>query len=220
MGSKVSATVTLDELYKDPQLETWTLAGETDLEEVTWTVTYYDQTDSKAGQDSYDGQNFTGATVDANAGTATVEVKVTGTVPEVGNYSYDPAQSFTVLSLEQTRKGGASNDIDSWSARPYTTESQTAREQLDAARDAIDTAGNPDAAETKFTQAVEAYESENFDLAAELANEAQSQAAQVKQNRQRNRLLLYAGAGILVVALLVGAFLWYRSQQQSYDKLG
>jgi hypothetical protein len=220
VGEKVTATATLTDLYKDPQLEKWTLNGSTDLESVTWTVTYYDQTDAKVGQDSFDGQNFSGATVDAGAGIATVEVKVTGTAPEVESYSYDPAQSFTVMSLEQTREGGATNDIDAWSARAYTEESQSARDALDAAAAAIDEAGNPDAAEEKFSQAVDAYESENFELATELANEAESQANSVQKASQRNRLLMYAGAGVFVLGLAIGGFVWYRSQQQTYDKLG
>ncbi|SEO26046.1 hypothetical protein SAMN04487948_101393 [Halogranum amylolyticum] len=93
VGSQVSATVTLDELYKDPQLEAWTLQGETELTDVTWTVTSYDQTGSKLDQQSADGQN---ASVDVAAAddVSEVRVKVTGTVPEVENYSYDPAQQF------------------------------------------------------------------------------------------------------------------------------
>lgn len=34
------------------------------------------------------------------------------------------------------------------------------------------------------------------------------------------QLALYAAGGLLVVGLLVGGVVWYRSQQDSYDKLG
>jgi hypothetical protein len=220
VGTKTSATVTLTELYQNPQLEQWTLAGQTDLENVTWTVTYYDQTGAKVDQSSFDGQNFTGGAISAGDGIAEVDVTVEGTVPSVEAYSYDPAQSFTVLSLEQTREGGTTNSIDSWTARHYTPESQTARDALDDAREEIDAAGDPDDAETKFTQAVDAYESAEFDLAAELAGEAKSQAQSVQQNQQRNQMLLYAGGGLVVLLAIVGGFLWYRSQTQQPDRLG
>jgi len=220
VGTKTSATVTLTELYQNPQLEQWTLAGQTDLTNVTWTVTYYDQTGAKVDQSSYDGQNFTGASVSADDGISEVDVKVEGTVPSVESYSYDPAHSFTVLSLAQTREGGTTNSIDSWTARHYTAESQSARDALDAARSDIDAAGNPDDAETKFTQAVDAYESAEFGLASELANEAESQAESVQQNQQRNQMLLYAGGGLVVLLAIAGGFFWYRSQQEGPDRLG
>lgn len=218
VGSQVSATATLDELYKDPQLEAWTLQGQTNLTDVTWTVTYYDQTGAKVGQESTDGQNMT-ADIAASDDVSEVEVKVTGTVPEVTNYSYDPDQTFLFASLTQARDGGSSNAIESWQVHHYTEESKPAREAIDEAAAAVDSSGS-DEAEKTLENAVSAYENANFELAIELANEAQTKAQSAEQSQETMQLALYAVAGLLVVGLLAGGFLWYRSQQDGYDKLG
>jgi len=224
VGSQVTATVTLTELYRNPQLEEWQLAGETELTDVTWTVTYIDQTGAKVGQESFDGQTFDGAAVVADNGTAEVEVRITGTVPEVTEYAYDPAQSFTVMALSQTRQGGSSNAVDEWTATHYTESSRSAREALDAARAAIDSAEGSGAsvgeAEEAFGNAVDAYESGNFDLATNLAEEAESRANSAQQSNQLFQYALYAVGGLVVLGLLAGGVLYWRSQQDSYDKLG
>ncbi|SFK73965.1 hypothetical protein SAMN04487950_0856 [Halogranum rubrum] len=222
VGSQVSATVTLDELYKNPQLESWTLQGETNLTDVTWTVTSYDQTGSKLDQQSADGTNMS-VDVAAEDDVNEVKVKVTGTVPKVDNYSYDPAQQFLLMSLTQARDGGSSTELETWRAHHYTEESASARETLDSAATAVDSA-NSQQAEKTFDNAVSAYNNangpEDFELATELGNEAQSQADSAKQSDETMQLALYAVGGLLVVGVLVGGVLWYRSQQDSYDKLG
>ncbi|ELZ77990.1 hypothetical protein C455_09913 [Haloferax larsenii JCM 13917] len=220
--SKVTASVTLDELYKNPQLESWSLAGSTELEDVTWTVTYYDQTGAKVDQQSFDGQNFSGAQVVADDGTSEVEVKVTGTVPSVEEYSYDPAQTFTAVSLNQTREGGSSNHIQTWDVNHYTEDSAAARAKLDSAQATISSVSgaNTKEAQQSFDNAVDAYNSGNFDLATTLAEEAETRANKAKQSSQTTQLLIYAAGGLVVVALLAGGFLYWKSQQQTYDKLG
>jgi len=224
VGSQIEATVTLTQLYQDPQLEQWQLAGETELTDVTWTVSYIDQTGSKTGQESFDGQTFDGAEIATANGTAEVEIRVSGTVPEVTAYSYDPAQTFTVLALSQTREGGSTNAIDEWTATHYTESSREARNALDDAQAAIDSADSAGAdvseAETSIDNAVDAYENGNFDLAMNLADEAESRANSAQQSSQTFRLALYGVGGLVVIALLVGGFLYWRSQQDSHDKLG
>lgn len=217
--SKVTATVTLDELYQNPQLESWTLAGSTELTDVTWTVTYYDQTGSKIDQQSFDGQNFSGANVVADDGTSEVEVRVSGTAPTIDAYTYDPEQSFTVMSLQQTREGGSSNDLRTWTTHHYTAESQDARSALDESRAAVQNSGS-DEAQGTFDNAVSAYENGNFELATELANQAQSEAEQAEQSSQTRQLLIYAAGGLAAIGVVVGGVFYWRSQQNSYDKLG
>lgn len=222
VGSKITATVTLNELYMDPQLEQWTLAGETDLTEVTWTVTYYDQTGSKVDQASYDGANFTGATVSAEDGTSEVQVKITGTVPEIEEYSYEPSQTFRVMTLQQTRQGGSSDEIDAWEAHHYTSDSQSAREAIESAESAISAASGADTqdAESLLTSAKDAYDGGNFDNAENLAGNAEEQANKAKQSSQTMQLAMYAVGGLVVLGLLGGGFLWFRSQQDGHDRLG
>ena len=221
VGTQITATVTLTELYQNPSLESWRLAGETELTNVTWTVEYYDQTGARVSQDSYDGQSFDGAQVSAEEGTSEVQVRITGTVPEVTEYSYDPAQSFTVLDLTQAREGGSSNDIDTWSATHYTEESREARTAIDDAAAAVESVDSQEA-ERQLQNAIEAYNGDGteFPLATDLANQAQEQAEQTQQSNQLIQYALYGVGGLVVVALLVGGFLYWRSQQDGPDKLG
>ncbi|WP_435147582.1 hypothetical protein [Halobaculum sp. P14] len=220
VGTQVTATVTLDALYKDPSLEQWQLAGSTGLNNVTWTVTWYDQTGAKVNQQSFDGGNFSGATVSAAENHAEVQVKVTGTVPAIEQFSYEPQQQFLLVELQQTRSGGTSNEILSRTATHYTEDSREARQALDAAAAAIDAAGNAPEASKTFDNAVSAYNAGNFDNAIDLANTAEKQAKQAQSAQQRNRLIMYGVAALVVVALVVGGVLYWRSQQDSYDKLG
>ena len=221
VGEQVTATVTLTELYQNPSLESWTLEGETELTDVTWTVEYYDQTGARVNQQSFDGQSFSGATIAAEDGTSEVQVRITGTVPEVEEYSYDPAQSFTVLDLTQAREGGSSNDIDSWSATHYTEESREARNEIDDAAAAVEEVDS-DEADRLLTNAIEVYNGggDEFSTAIDLANQAQDEAESTQQSNQLIRLALYGAGGVVVIGLVVVGFLYWRSQQSGPDKLG
>jgi hypothetical protein len=219
VGSEVTATVTLTELYQNPSLEEWTIEGDTELTDVTWTVIYYDQTGAKVNQESYDGQNFTGAGVVADDGTSEVEVRITGIVPRVGDYTYDPAPSFTVISLEQTREGGSTDEIDTWSATHYSEESREARNAIEDAEATVESV-NDQEAERRLQNAKEAYDGEEFDLATDLAGQAQERAEQTQRSNRRMQFALYGVGGLVVIGLLVGGFLYWRSQQQGHDKLG
>lgn len=218
VGTQVSGTVTLDELYRNPSLESWTLTGQTNLTDVTWTVTTYDQTGSKRNQRSFDGQNMA-ADVAADDGVSEVTVKVTGTVPEVTNFSYNPEQRFLLMSLTQTRDGGSNTAIKSWHTHHFTEESKPAREAIDSAS-AVVTDANSQQAEKTLRNAKSAYANANFELATELATQAGSEARSAQQSDQTMRFALYGVGGLLVVGLLAGGFLWFRSQQDTYDKLG
>lgn len=221
VGEQITATVTLEELYRNPEISEWDLAGETNLTNVTWTVYYYDQTGALVTQESYDGQSFRGATVRADDGVSEVEVRIEGTVPEVESYTYDPPQEFTLMELAQTREGGATNDIDTWTAHHYTADSDAARSAMDEARATIDaTDADTSEAEDDFDKAVDAYESGNFDLATTLANDAQEKAEASQESSERRQLLLYAAVGLVVIGLVVGGVYVYRSRQQTYDRLG
>ncbi|MBB6644948.1 hypothetical protein [Halobellus ruber] len=221
VGTQITATVTLTELYQNPQLETWTLEGRTELTDVTWTVEYYDQTGARVAQQSFDGQSFSGAQVSAEEGTSEVRVRITGTVPEVSEYSYDPPQSFTVLALTQAREGGSSNAIDSWSATHYTQESREARNAIDDAAAAVGEV-NSQSAEQDLQRAIEAYngDGDEFGLATDLATQAQEDAKQTRQSNRLTRFALYGVGGVVVIGLVVGGFLYWRSQQGGPDRLG
>lgn len=220
VGSEVEATATLTELYERPNWESWRLAGETELKRAVWTVTLYDQTGAKVDQRSFDGAEFSAATVAVADGTSEVRVTVSGTVPPVADYSYEPAQSATLFSLSQVRDGGASNELLARSVRPYTAASADARERLDDASAAVASAdAGGDAAES-LDRAVSAYESGNFELAATLAGEAESRAAGAERRERTRRLALYGAGGVVSLALLIGGLFLYRSRRNAYDRLG
>lgn len=224
VGSQVTATVTLSELYRNPSLEQWQLTGETALTDVTWTLVYLDQTGAKVGQESFDGQSFDGAAIDASEDVAEVEVRIRGTVPSFEQYSYEPRQTFELMTLAQTRQGGTTNEIDTWTVHYFTAASEAARTDLNDAQTAIErasTAGaDTAAAERTFANAVDAYENGNFELAVTLAEEARSAAGSAQQSNQLSQLAVYAAGGLVVVGVVVGGVLYWRSQQETYDRLG
>ncbi|WP_251328171.1 hypothetical protein [Haloplanus pelagicus] len=224
VGTQVSATITLDELYQNPQSEQWQLSGSTDLTDVSWTIVYYDQTGSQENLVEPTGQSFSGAEVAASSGTAEVEVRITGTVPEVDAYSYDPAQEFLLMELTRSQQGGASSTIDSWQTHHYTESSASARSAIEEAGSAIESArssgANPSDAQANYEDAIAAYNDGSFDVATNLATRATEQANGARQSQQTQQLLIYAVAGLLVLGLLVGSVLYWRSQQGPDDPLG
>ena len=224
VDTQVSATITLDELYQNPQSEQWQLSGSTELTDVSWTVVYYDQTGSQVNLVEPTGQSFSGLDIAASSGTAEVEVRITGTVPDVDSYSYDPAQEFLLMELTRGQQGGASNTIESWQTHHYTERSASARDAIDEAGSAIETArsngANPADAQANYDDAVAAYNDGSFDVATNLANRATQQATQAQQSQQTQQLIIYAVVGLLVVGLLVGGVVYWRSQQGPDDPLG
>jgi hypothetical protein len=224
VGTQVSATITLDELYRNPQSEQWQLSGSTDLTDVSWTIVFYDQTGSQVELVEPTGQSFSGVDIAASTGTAEVEVRITGTVPEVGSYSYDPAQAFTTMELTRGQSGGASSTIDTWESHHYTERSDAARQAIDDAGAAIDEAraagANPSDAQANYDDAIAAYEDGSFDVATNLANRAADQANQAQQSSQTRRTIIYAVGGLIVLVAIVGGVLYWRSQQGPEDPLG
>jgi hypothetical protein len=221
VDSKVTATFTVTDLYTD--YDQWTLHGETNLTQVTWTVTTYDQTGAKINQESFAGGSFN-YTVAAADDVNKVEVEVTGTVPEVANWTYQPAESVLVASLDQTREGGTATSLDTYTTRPYTTASQSARDAIASAETAIDDAADAGAdtteAEELLGSAISAYDAGNFDNAERLAGQAEEKANAAASSKQQTSMLLLVGGGLVVLALLVAAIWYYLDSRETYDKLG
>lgn len=216
VDSEVTATYTFTDLYSD--YESWTLHGETNLTTVTWTVKQEDQAGNQLSQNSYDGGSFN-ESVNIEDDTARVVVTVRGTVPEVGNFTYEPREEFLLASYELVREGGTRQAITEDRTHHYTNESKRAREEIEQARTAIDEAGGDQQAEKTLSNAIDAYNGEQFGLAVELANEAEQQAQQKQSVQSRNELLMYGGAGLLALLVIVGGVYYWRSRQDDYDKL-
>lgn len=222
VGTTVTGTFTLTDLYDN--YESWTLNGQTELTDVTWKVIKYNQAGSLVGQRSYDGQSFNESISLNNDNVEKVEVKVTGTVPAVENYTYDPAQTFTLAKFNQVRQGGNSQEIDVWETHYFTKESSQARDALDSAAAAIDAAKqqgvDTSEMESTFANGVSTFENKNFGTANDIAAQVEENAQSSKESSERTGLLLTAGGGLLALVVLVGGGLYlYRSRQDNYDKL-
>ena len=214
-GTDVQATFVLTELYQDPSIEQWTLEGETELGNVTWTVQVVNQAGSQIAQPSYDGQTFS-HDVDIDSGAAELRVTLTGTVPPVENYTYSPEQAFRFAELSQVREGGTSDVIEAYDSHHYTEDSRTARAAVEAAQVAIDDVGGNQEAQRTLNSAIDAYESGNFQLAADLAGQAEDTADKAQSSQSRNRLILMAVGALVLLGLVVGAVIyWRRSRTHS-----
>lgn len=224
VGTQITASVTLEELYRNPQAESWQLSGQTELTNVTWTVVFYDQTGAQTDIVEQTGQSLSDVPINANTGTSEVEVRITGTVPEVSSYSYDPSQRYTVMQLTRGQEGGASSTIDTWESHHYTETSRSARQAIDEAGTAIEEAesngADPSEARTDRQNAIEAYNDGSFDVATNLAQQATEKANQAQQSSQTRQTLLFGGVGVVALVLVGGVFYWWRSRDQPEDRLG
>jgi len=238
VGTQVSASVKLTDLYREPQWDTWTLKAQTHLRNVTWTVRYIDQTGTEYDTETYDGQRLSGGNgveLSTETDTTEVSVEVVGEVPEPSAYTYPQEERFTIMDLTQTRgEEGSRNDIDSWETHHYTTGtadepgSQEAREAISQAEaaiaDAEDAGADTSQAEASLGNAIEFYESGQFTNAVENAETAEEEATTAKEDyessQQTQQYLLYAVVAIVLLALVGGGFWYYQQQQDDYDKLG
>jgi hypothetical protein len=213
VGTNVEATFEITDLFGE--FREWTLSAETELENATWTIDQYDQAGDQVGDTTeIDGQTATeGVSLDDD--TATVEVRVTGTTPEIEEFSYEPPQRFVVASFTQEREGGANRDIATHETHHYTQESRDARQTIDGARTAVEGSGS-DEAQSSLDSAISAYESGNFENAIDLAERAEGEASQ--SQLIRNVLLV---GGVVVAVLLVAAvgYRVYKSRQQGPGRL-
>jgi hypothetical protein len=224
VDSDVDHTVTLEELHQNPQVEQWTLEASTDLEDAEWTLTYLDQAGEEIDKTSHDGAEITSDDLSTENNVDAVEVRVRGTVPAIEEYTYPEEEMVTVMALTQSPTNGVTNDVTTIEAHAYTSESQQARDNLDAAREAIDSASESGAdvsdVESTFQSAVSSYENGNFQNANRLANRAAENADAKVESSEQTQTILYAVGGVVMLVLIVDGFFWYRSRQDTYDKLG
>lgn len=213
--------------FSDPfsgQYNEWTLQGETALTDVTWVVTMYDNTGAQVDTRVLNGQSFE-YDLDASEGVTRVTVDLTGTTPQVGQWSYEPAQSFTYATFTQAQPGGSATVIQSWDdVRPYTEASQNARTEIEQSERAVQNAAQSGAnvadARDLLANAKSAYNAGNFDNAVSLANQAESKANAASSSQRTQRWALIGGAVVLVLVVLGGIGWWYWNQRDTYDRLG
>jgi len=215
-GTQQTFTVTIDDPYTDAP-SAYDLEMETGLENVSWTVEERFQGELR-GERTAGGQSYTQPLpVEDDQGDRVV-VEVTGTVPEVENYSYDPHQNVTLLELRQVT-GDNAETLDTWRVDHYDAESDQARQAIDDAQAAIEAAGGNEDAESRLRDAIAFYNSGQFDQAATTAQEAQRTAEDAQQSQQTTRLLLIGAGVVVLVAVVVGAVYYWRQQQGPDYKL-
>jgi len=206
VGAEVTIEYEITELYTDST--SWTLNGTTQLENVTgWDITTVKPSGEEDSTFVEGSQSFE-TEIAGDQNYETVIVSITGTVPPVEEYTYDPAQTFTAIELTSVT-GQNENVLYTDEVHHYTTESANAR-------DAIDAAGDAGASGSDYEGAISSFENGNFENAKSLAQSAQEGA-------QTGQMIQYAlmGVGVLIVlAVLVGGIYYWRSQQDNYDRLG
>ena len=220
VGTSQTLTYEVTDLYSD--YNQWTLHGQTQLTDVSWTVTLYDQTGAQIARETYNGQSFD-QTINSENDVTRVEVRLEGTVPAVDSYSYQPPQSTTLATFSQVQEGGTSSDLQSFSARPYTADSQEARNAIASAAEAIEQAGDSadvSDARSDLQDAKEFYNSGNFQQAIQNANEAEQAANAAASSAQQTDMLMLAAGGVVVLLIVLGGVYWYLQQRDTYDKLG
>ncbi|MEA5388593.1 hypothetical protein VB779_17220 [Haloarculaceae archaeon H-GB11] len=183
---------------------------------MSWTITVLDQGE-EVSETNYGEQSFN-QTLSRSGGGDEVVIELKGTAPEVDNYSYDPAQTYTLATLAKIQ-GSNTEELETWNVHYYTEESRESRQAIDSAGAAIEAAGGNQEAEQLYQNAISAYEGENFGNAKDLANQAESKAQNAQQSQQTTQYLLI-GVGVLVVLALIGGGIYYwKSQQGPSQKL-
>jgi len=214
VGEEVSVSVTLTNLYSDN--DEWTLRGTTQLTNVTgWEVTKVrpagNTTEQYTGQDTFE----TGISRSDNV--TDVVVTITGDAPPIEEFQYDPPQQFEAAKLAQAVGQGESN-IETVQVHHYTNESRQALNAIRDAEEAVSGTDNADA-QSYFQNAVDFYETGNFDQAISNAEQAEETANEAKNSEETTTLILYGVGALVVLALIGGGVYYYRNQQDSYDKL-
>jgi hypothetical protein len=219
-GAKTSATYTFTELYD--QYDTWTLQGRTELRQVTWTVTLYDQTGSRIARETYNGQTFS-QRIAASEDVSRVTVEITGRAPEVSEFSYQPPQRALLAQFSQTQQGGTSTLLSTDRIRPYTEQSQRARAAIGRAEGAVADASaagaDTDEAERLLSNAVSAFENGNFGNAVDLAEQAEAAAGAAAESRRTLTYAVYGAVALVGLLALAGGAYWYRNNRKTRDPL-
>ncbi len=212
VGEDVSMTITLEEPFADAP-DQWTLRGESDLEDASWTVTTIEQ-GRTVDTNEYGSATFE-QDLDIENGATVVEITVDGSAPEMTEFNFDnvAAEMFTVATVGRATDGSV-NTIESWEVRRFTEDSNEARQAIAEADEAV--AGtDSDEAQNLLSDAKAFYANEEFDRAIDNAEQAQETAESASSSLP---LIPIAGGAVVLIVVIAGV-LYYRRQQQSGYKL-
>ena len=201
VGDTVEFEVEVTDVY-DGQPDQWTLEGETELEDPSWDIVATD-----VGGDEVARSTTSEFDIDRDDNIDTVTVEIQGDVPEMTEFNYESPEDENYVVLELSEADGAV--LQDWSAHRFTEDSQDARQ-------AIDDASEAGASDDDLSQAINAYDNANFELAIELADEAREDAESAEQTQT---LLLVGGGVVVVLVLLGGGYYIYQQRSQNTNKL-
>ena len=219
VGEEVTVEVELTDLYGDnvPDDE-WTLTGESGLDGADWTVLVRDAGGDEVERVDPVNESFE-VGIDRDANHVTVDISVTGEIPEIDEFDYEDPEVEEILAMELaqlTADGDRATLADGTHyIHAYTEESREARTAIDDAREAAEDADS-DSARDDVDDAITFYNNAEFESAANTANSAQESVESSQQTRQ---LLIFGGAAVVVVGLLVGVIYYWRESQKPTSKL-
>jgi len=212
VGSEVSMEVEITEPFVDPLPSSWTLEGDTALQNAEWTILAEDNTGDVVARSDTNTLELS-----ADDSVVSVRVQLRGDVPDGISYNYENPDEENYVAMELLRQTNSGServaDEARWEAHRYTSESQEARNAIDDAADAVDEA---DSGQDELDSAISAYNNANFELASDLADDAQSSA---QGSQQTTQFLLIGGALVVLVALVGGGAYVYKSRQKNTNKL-
>tara|TARA_B100001013_G_C24570571_1_gene426407 strand:- start:185 stop:958 length:774 start_codon:yes stop_codon:yes gene_type:complete len=213
IGSDVTVETVVTELYitDTGSIDVWTLRGESLLERVTWTVTEINAADRpiEGAKKVYAGKIFEqGVSLDDSI--VKIKVEVSGTIPEVSTWQYEPGYKVLVMELSQVRLGGTSEVIGAIEVSPYSLESKAAMESIDKANAVVKEVDDEEAKQT-IENAISAYNAGNFDNAKDLAMQAEDSALATEDDRERKGLIMRIVGFVIAVTLIGGTIVWYQS---------
>ena len=218
VGTEVEMNTTIEDPFVD-QPDNWTMNASTELENATWFVEIRDGGDNTVTEKEGSGESIEQElSLDNNHDEVTVTV--TGEVPEIASeeYNYEEMESENYTAIELQRAGSEEDSqLETFRSHRYTEESLSAREAIDSAQTAVENSGNSDA-QAQLDQAISAYNGPNpdFELAEELATDAENTANQAGQTRQ----LMLIGGGVVVALLVIGGVVfWYRGREEETHRL-
>lgn len=215
VGSEVTENYTISQPFQPRS--SWTLQGTTELANATWTVREIDTAGVVVERSTYPTkddptpkqfEHELSQGEDVNK----VTVELSGNVPPISNYTFDPKEQLLVASLNQVTTSD-NEQLAQFQTHPYDEDSKEAREALNSAQSAIDEVGGHDGAENDLENAIQFYNNGQFESAIENADRAESKASDAKQRSDLIQLGILAGGVIVLLTLVVGGFYWYRSKQ-------
>ncbi|WP_459191578.1 hypothetical protein [Halosimplex sp. J119] len=212
VGETVTTTVTIEDPFVDMN-DQWTLQGNTELENVSWTITVLQQGERVDQYNSGD-QSFEQG-LNASNGGDTVEVELTGTTPAIQNYTYEPRETYTLYDFDAV-EGSSTSGLNATSVHHYTNASKSARQAIDEAAAAVNGSGT---GQNDLDQAIASYENGVFDNAESNAQDAIDAAEQAEQSEQRNQTILMAVGALIVLGLIAGGIYYWRANQDEPTKL-